>query len=599
MESNKKSLIFHIFSLCLSYILSAMLMKFYNIQFRFKEIIFFTIMYAIFVIANRAFNIKDKRMIIGAALFSPMLSVSFVIGRKIRIFEEPYFQKFGYTDIVYGLLFSVFLYFVFVNIINFISKGNADIDLCYRKIGMHIWVYASLIIFICWLPYFLSGYPGNIHPDSISSINQSIGITPLYNHHPIMFTLFVKFFINLGLLLGDINFAIACFSVAQMFIMSTILGYFIYWIVQKGIPIYIGIFCFMYFALNPVIAIYSTAMLKDTMFGGWMLLLVISLYDIVESKGKLITANAYILKIVLLGIVISFARNNGYYVVVLSFVALIVCYRKYIKKAAPAILAILVIIPLVQGPGYSILGIGKGGIAESLGIPIQQISYAVKYDENLTKDQEEFINQMIPIDVIKTTYRPYSPDYIKFNKSFNNEFLEENKLNFFINWFSIMRRNFKGYLKAWLLQTIGYWHIGTTNWIYIFGMVDSAPGIYSTNILKKFMGIDITGFIELMSQELKGGIPIISNFQNIAFMVWLLFFYCMYIIVVKKYEYILSVMPLIGLWGTMMVAAPTFCEFRYMFSFYLLTPFILFSIFTKNRKCNPNIIYNNKSYNGK
>ena len=48
-----------------------------------------------------------------------------------------------------------------------------------------------------WLPYMLALYPGVVLPDTLMSISQILGNTPLTNHHSVIFTLTLGVFFKL------------------------------------------------------------------------------------------------------------------------------------------------------------------------------------------------------------------------------------------------------------------------------------------------------------------------------------------------------------------------------------------------------------------
>ena len=60
-----------------------------------------------------------------------------------------------------------------------------------------------------------------------------------------------------------------------------------------------------------------------------------------------------------------------------------------------------------------------------------------------------------------------------------------------------------------------------------------------------------------------------------AWLVGLLFLTCLIVIYKKNYTQLLSVAPLILLWGTLMIATPIAYEHRYLFSAYIAAPFLL------------------------
>jgi len=142
--------------------------------------------------------------------------------------------------------------------------------------------------------------------------------------------------------------------------------------------------------------------------------------------------------------------------------------------------------------------------------------------------------------------------------------------------------NFVGYVKAYLMQTFGYWHIGTTSGIVCEINTDEL-GIQNTDLVEKITGADIQNSMDSVANRLPT-IPLFGNIYNIAFMVWVSFFYCLVMIMRKRSRYILPVVPLLAIWATMMVAVPTFCDFRYMFSFHLAMPILLITMFIKREK---------------
>ncbi len=82
---------------------------------------------------------------------------------------------------------------------------------------------------------------------------------------------------------------------------------------------------------------------------------------------------------------------------------------------------------LVQGPGYQTLGIDQAGFVESVGIPIQQVSYTVVRDVALEEIEEDFLEKILPIRTIEDNYSPVLADTIKFHPEFDTSFFEAHK----------------------------------------------------------------------------------------------------------------------------------------------------------------------------
>ena len=72
---------------------------------------------------------------------------------------------------------------------------------------------------------------------------------------------------------------------------------------------------------------------------------------------------------------------------------------------------------------------------------MQQLCYVVEKDGNLTERQLAFIDQIIPLEDLKATYVPCVVDPVKAHPNYNNEFLDQNKLPFMVNWAKIALQN--------------------------------------------------------------------------------------------------------------------------------------------------------------
>ena len=83
-----------------------------------------------------------------------------------------------------------------------------------------------IICLIFWLPGYLYEYPGIITPDSINQIEQTLGLIPLSNHHPIAHTLLISICLRpVYAITGNINTAIGFYTLVQMIIMALIVAY--------------------------------------------------------------------------------------------------------------------------------------------------------------------------------------------------------------------------------------------------------------------------------------------------------------------------------------------------------------------------------------
>lgn len=566
-------------SVVFSYVVILEVFRFFDAGQGMWMVLFPLFLFGYLFLVKKIRNIQDKTCRICSGIFSVALSFSFVVGNKIQMWEEPYFTYLKWEDVEYFLALIFFFYVIGVYLFAYFKEKSLE-EGSYRRIS---WYVIWGIIVICWLPYFLAHYPGNLSIDSFATIDQCLGKAEYSNHHPILFTMFVNLFVDMGTRLGDINLGIAAFSFSQMLIMAGVLCYCVCWMQKKHVSQKIVWGTTLFFALNPVIAMYSITMWKDILFGAWMLLFLLCLYDCVESDGEFFFHVKGILRFSICAVLVSFWRNNGFYVVIAVAVVLAVYYRTYYKRILPFFLILLMCIKLVQGPAYEVFGVKQGNFAESIAIPLQQIGYTLSQGGKVTEEQKEFLNHLLPVETIAEVYRPNTPDHIKFHEAFNNEYLNTHKIEFLKVWAQMLPFNFVKYVKAWLMQTLGYYHIGSTNWMVWNEIAEEKYGVEATDYLKTYTKIDLHSFVEKIKGELVN-IPIFGSVYHISVMVWFSIFVCGVLLIKKQYKYMITILPLLAVWGTMMIAVPTFCEFRYMFSFHLALPILIFLLYKRGRE---------------
>ncbi len=441
------------------------------------------------------------------------------------------------------------------------------------SIGRYVVIY--LVLIFLWFPIFLSFYPGNLSPDSYSSIVQALNhITS--NAHPILYTFWIRICLRIGLFLsnGDMNAAIAVYSIWQMLFMAGIFTYFVSWLIRHGATKVFCILTTIYFAVNPLIARYVITMWKDIPFSGVVLLLILTLYDI-ANEGRV--ANKIWCKLIILSALAAFLRNRVIYLLIIAFIIILCIHKECSKKLTPVFVCLSVAILLIQGPIYNIIGIKASNFSESQGVTLQQVACTVVDDGEITEEQKAFIAQIIPLEDIENAYKPGSVDTLKGYKTFNHNFLNTHKAEFTKLWFELLPHNISSYVKAWLMNTRGYW--GFNVWFEPFAITweDEELGIYQVNFIKQWMGIDVA-YISNGILVNMGKVLLVRRFFDLGALGWLVAFYCLRQIIKRHYRQLLPVLPLVMIWITLILTTPVFREVRYMFAFHLTLPFILFKL---------------------
>ncbi|GAA2925289.1 DUF6020 family protein [Enterococcus raffinosus] len=492
-------------------------------------------------------------------VFSGLLAILFALGNQIHFTFVSAFPKDNYIQNNFVKMFLVFIcaFFIIAFILNCLDCLINTKEIFTEKKKCNIFflnnpIIVFLLLLVFWGPYLLSLYPGTVLPDSLSSINQALGNQQLSNHHPIVFTLFLRFFIRTFSFLG-LNKSIFIYTLTQTTIVAGILTYFIFWLKKYSISSYMRLLFLSYFAFAPVFPIYALNVQKDTLFSSYLFLFSLKCIDVIVAKKQ---SNWMMATLVISGVLATFYRNNGLYIVFIMMIVLsVVLIRK--KKYCQSIsifgayfaITFLMINPLISK--YSV----PTAMAESFGVPLQQVSRTVVLKGDIGKEDKKYLNQLLPI----SEYEKYSPmlaDSIKWNPKFNNRLLNDEPLRFIKVWARLLPKNFKTYIDAYLLNTYGFWAPFEKNY---YGFLD-------TRVQNNDLKIKQVDLIKLAtgSNVMQQVINKRNFFGSGTLLCLMIIGFYIYWIQKRKILWI-GYLPSFLTWLSIMVATPVAFSLRYVF----------------------------------
>ncbi len=531
---------------------------------------------------------RKKTKIALQILILMMLSFFVTMGFKVHYdntisgsLDVSYIDQFYLTDILifivsFGLLGGVYLLAkrYYKNTQRFLIAEKA-----YKIKPLYIWLIVTAILLVTWLPYLLSFAPGAVLGDSFSSIEQNS--TGVYsNHHPLLYTLLVGFFVKIGIFLGNINIGIFLYSCFQYCLLAMTLGYVVTFLAKykvKKIPL--GLVA-TFFALCPIFPSYAIIMWKDPIFSMALLFLGLMLFDFAKNNFQGLKWYHYTL-LVLCTLVVAFFRNNGVYILILLIPIFYLLFQKPALKTSLAMLGALAIALIVQGPIYSTLNIHKPSV-EAFGVPLQQIAYAISTNEDsFTEEEKEFLGEIMPLESWKRAYTPLIVDNIKWDEDFNTEFFESHLKEFLKIWALKIPSNFDGYVKAYLLETLGFWHPYCQNtYGYIdHYIVENNYGVHETDLIEKITGLSVKEKIK--SPGLMIGSGLLASIMLFSLVLTLNF---------QDKRILTLYLASMLCWGLTMVSTPVAFSLRYVFVLALTSPIFIFCPFFKNEKSKNNDI---------
>lgn len=554
---------------------------FLNTEFSALNCCFIVLYYFLF---KNTFAIKDKRAkkccIVLAVMFamfeifgysiSKYQNLSCVIGSKM-VFLKATLKFIGYCMTFYSVLLLVFTK-LFPQI-----KKIKDKKMKYFTANKKSFLIIALIIFLCYLPTFISEYPGIISTDSISEMSTSLySMDNMVNHHPVTHIAIISIFMNIGKLLGSYNLGIALYSIFQMICTALTFSFVIYYMAKKNVNFYIRMICFIIFAIYPPFAYYSITMWKDVLFGLVMLIFTICMIEIAINKEFLTKIkNKVFLALTMIAVILL--RNNGFYVVLISIPFMIYFCKNSRKIMSIISVSVVSFYFIFKGPIFAMLNIKPGPIREALSVPVQQIARSVKYKgDKLTDEEKAEISKYLPVDKIGELYYPYISDNVK--DTLNNDAVEKNKLDFVGIWIKLFFKCPKEYIESFLSGSLGYWYPEEKNWViwesneeYQIGSESLDIDIYKSDTIGTNISKNIIHYINHSSK------PVLSGIFSIGLTFWGTITMLTYVIYKRKYRMILVYIPILALWLTT-IASPVWCEYRYIYGLFTCAPILIIAM---------------------
>ena len=521
-----------------------------------RDILFVIIVFvASMVLICKGLGTKDKRIVLLSSVFSAVFSF-FAVNSGAKYANAA----------TYIVLFAAF--WVMSAGAMTMLENTADIKL--RRQNKKIWAGIFAAMVLLWMPAFMACGPIAITQDSTTVIKEALGLIDISDANPVLYTFLVRMvfkpFYDLGI---SLIVPAYIFGFLQLLTVAAVLSYLVYFIYSKGCNMYGVAAAFAYFTVTPVFVLNSITMWKDITYNAVLLLLMIQLWEMAQTKGRIFENRVFVAKLAVTSLLACFLRGNGFLVVAAVTVAGVVAFSGYRKRIAVIMLPLLIAVKIITGPVYAAMGIGNLGAIESMAMPIQQVAAAVCADTPLTDEQTQILESYMEIEKWKEHYVPASVDHIKFSGDFEREGFDEKKGDLIKVWLQLAPDNFKTYVRAWLEETKGYWSMSFhSRAVMGGGYFEVLPQIVNKDLILKFTGIKANDWFYSQIQYMPLGIPVFITI------------FAMFIMICrKKYQYIVNLVPILATWIGLMAGAPTYADGRYILVVMYALPLVIFEMF--------------------
>lgn len=462
------------------------------------------------------------------------------------------------------------------------AQNNKILNFIFIK---HPFISTIIILIICWLPYIVAFYPGILSPDPSNQIKQFFGLDMQYreyvimldenvnitNHHPVIHTLILGGCVWIGKLFGSDNLGIFIYSIIQTIMLISLLAYTIYYMKKLNTPIWFRKMTLLIYAFVPVFPFYAMSAVKDVMFSIFVIFYIIQLFDLIRNSNRNIYSNKKILMLVILMLLITLFRNNGIYLILMSFPFLFIIDKKNRLKILITLFCPVILYYSFTNILLPTLKVTPGSIREMLSIPFQQTArYVKEYDSEITDEERKIIDKILGYDDLASRYKPEISDPVKnnFNKYSNKDDLNR----YFKVWFKGLIKHPNVYMEATINNTYGYFYPDAKNW-YIYykydkRLEDTGKFNYHYNSLKPLRDI-LSGYGKIFPY-----IPILGIIVSIGFCTWICMITFGFILKIKEYKYLIYLTPVISL-VLVCIASPVNTYFRYALGYVFAMPMII------------------------
>ena len=488
---------------------------------------------------------------------------------------------------IYIVLKKSIIYFEnFIKNHEFKLKENKIINLFLK----HPFLFSFITILICWSIYVIAFYPIILSPDPSFQIKQFFNIRTKYadyailldnnifltNHHPVFHTMILGYSLKLGRFLLNDNFGLFVYSLTQLLVLAFTLSLTIKYLNENNVNKKIVFIVLLLYCFIPMFPLYAMSGVKDTYYTCFIILYVMKLDKIIRSKQEKLSYKEMI-QLLLIMVAVCLFRNNGIYVLILSFPLILIYSKKYFQTLLVIFIGVLAFYGTYTKVLLPSLKITAGSIRETLSIPFQQTARYVKYyDKDLSKNDIKVIDKVLGYETLAKRYNPTISDPVK--NEFNKYTTKKELLAYLKVWFKCFFKHPLVYIEATLNNIYGYFSPQSTNW-YIYYKYDTR---ITEDKLVNYHYNNLSSLRLILSSFAQGFpyIPLIGLISNIGFNTWLLLGLTTYSIFKKKKEYLIVLSPLL-ISLLICVASPVNTYFRYAMPFIFIMPFIFTLIITR------------------
>lgn len=415
-------------------------------------------------------------VLLGFSLVLSEKSLNPEVHRSMTDYCYMAFRYVGFFSLLVCLLCALYSWCIRKELCHF-SLGENNQNFFYKKIELVYCAFniknitlVAFVVLLCWIPWIAMMYPANIGPDTVAqliwmrtghawdpSTRLDLPGYALSDQHPWFDSLIYGAFDGFGLWMGNEQLGLFLLSLFHVLLLSFSFGVvLVYLPTHVGVPIKLSIGLTLFVALIPAYGRLSMSVVKDLTFMPFYLLWLVMYVEYVRRTiRKIKISGKFCCTFIALSVLCMVTRKIAFYILLFSFLLLLVFIKRKIVTAifVAAIIAAQILVPKIVFP---ILHVKSAGTQEVIAIPLQQSAgILIEHKNEISVNDKRNMMSVFScsINQMRRNISLNSADWIKDN-CYNHESSKKDLIIFLKTWVEQSSRHAKTCWRytSWLFQ---------------------------------------------------------------------------------------------------------------------------------------------------
>lgn len=436
---------------------------------------------------------------------------------------------------------------------------------------------AFVVIFVGFCIPFATYYPAIMAYDVIPQLDQ-IRISGLTTHHPLIHTLYLAACLKLGEILPFFANAdragLAIYSLTQMALVAGCFSYVYLFLLRHGVDRWLCRFFVLCAAVFPTHGLLAVSITKDTVYGALVMVFTIFVWEL--ATAETFPGGRFCAGYLLVTLFLLLFRNNSIYAWVIYVAAATFAARRkpsFFRRISAFHGVVILLYLCVNGLLVHAVSASSDTYArEMLSVPAQQIARVVAFHEEELSEED--------IAALRVVWKEGLPEYVPAIADRSKRDItgdgEELKL-LAKEWIALGARYPGEYLQAFLLKNKGIWDMTDVSYLDVYSYAKGYLQVTYPSDQQAYMEVLVPGYARhqklqplqalyryfAAGYELWRYCPPMALVMQPAFYSYLLLFYCLCCIGLKRVSLLLPAGFLLALLGTILLGPCVLVRYCY------------------------------------